>query len=148
MNPLGFAFPPAFNTVANIRVIVVCLSQIYCRPESIGCSSSTVPDSKMMANFMYQSMDNKWWCCLINMKMDLEVFDDIFQSSTPMERKCENSNITSHIILTSHGTKGSQGWSWTLGCFSYHPCIFWCTSLKWVTEEGVVQALGTKVSRT
>lgn len=64
--------------------------------------------------------------------MDLEIFEDTFQSSTLMERKCENANITSHIILTSQGwdplvyNKINPG----LQEAFHHPCIFWCTSLK------------------
>lgn len=91
----------------------------------------------------------------INMIMDLEIFEDTFQSSTPVERKCENANIISHIILTSHGAKVSQGWDPLvynkinpgLQKAFHHPCIFWCTSLKRVTEERGLQASGTKISR-
>lgn len=54
-------------------------------------------------------------------------FGDTFQSSTPVERKCEIANITSHIILTSHGARDP------LLCNKinpglqeafHHPCIF------------------------
>lgn len=70
--------------------------------------------------------------------MDLEIFEGTFQSSTTIKRKCENSNTTSHIILTRHGAKGSQVWDRLvykkinpkLQEAFHNPCIFWCTSLK------------------
>lgn len=43
------------------------------------------------------------------MIMDLEIFGNTFQSSTPMERKGENANVTSHIIPTGHGAEGYKG---------------------------------------
>lgn len=72
------------------------------------------------------------------MTIDVEISEDTFQPSTPIERKCENANITSHSILTSHGARGSQGWAPLIynkinpglqEAFP-HSCIFWCTSFK------------------
>lgn len=48
----------------------------------------------------------------------LRGFGDTFQSSTPVERKCEIANITCHAILTSHGARD------TLLCNKINPVLF------------------------